>query len=142
MIAVDTNVLAAAFREESPEHDRGLAAMARLAGEPRWGLPWIVVAEFYAFATQPRLWRTPQASKALGALDRWISMPGARLIGETPDIWPRLRGMLADSRARGRQVHDARIAAVCLANGVSELWTADRDFGRFPALRTRNPLVG
>jgi predicted nucleic acid-binding protein len=38
-------------------------------------------------------------------------------------------------------VHDARIAALCLQHGVRELWSADRDFNRFPALRTRNPLV-
>ncbi len=38
-------------------------------------------------------------------------------------------------------VHDARIAAICLAHGVSELWTADRDFSRFPELKARNPLV-
>ena len=37
--------------------------------------------------------------------------------------------------------HDARIAAICLSHGVRELWTADRDFGRFPDLRVRNPLV-
>jgi predicted nucleic acid-binding protein len=37
--------------------------------------------------------------------------------------------------------HDARIAAVCLAHGVTELWSADRDYLRFPALRVRNPLV-
>ena len=34
------------------------------------------------------------------------------------------------------------IAAICLDHGVRELWTADRDFSRFTALRTRNPLVG
>ena len=33
------------------------------------------------------------------------------------------------------------IAALCLAHGVRELWTHDRDFGRFPALAVRNPLV-
>ncbi|MEJ7726221.1 MAG: hypothetical protein WKH47_04295 [Actinomycetes bacterium] len=38
-------------------------------------------------------------------------------------------------------MHDARIAGICLAHGVTELWTADRDFSRFPGLRTRNPLV-
>ena len=37
-------------------------------------------------------------------------------------------------------VHDARVAALCIAHGVTELWTADRDFGRFPDLVTRNPL--
>jgi hypothetical protein len=38
-------------------------------------------------------------------------------------------------------VHDARIAAICLDHGVDELWTCDRDFGRFPDLRIRNPLI-
>lgn len=30
---------------------------------------------------------------------------------------------------------------LCLVHGVRELWTADRDFGRLPALATRNPLA-
>lgn len=41
----------------------------------------------------------------------------------------------------GPAVHDARVAALCLAYGVRELWTADRAFGRFPALRVRDPLA-
>lgn len=35
----------------------------------------------------------------------------------------------------------ARVAAVCLYNGVRELWTADRDFSRFQELSTRNPVL-
>jgi predicted nucleic acid-binding protein len=50
--------------------------------------------------------------------------------------------LLVSSRVTGPRVHDARIAAICLAHGVTELWTADRDFSYFPRLRTRNPLVG
>ena len=37
---------------------------------------------------------------------------------------------------------DAHIAALCIAYGVSELWSADRDFSRFSGLRAKNPLVG
>jgi predicted nucleic acid-binding protein len=37
-------------------------------------------------------------------------------------------------------VHDARIAALCRHHGVRELWSADRDFSRFPAVKPRNPL--
>ena len=40
------------------------------------------------------------------------------------------------------QVHDARVIALCLLHDVRELWSADRDFGRFPGLVVRNPLVG
>jgi predicted nucleic acid-binding protein len=39
-------------------------------------------------------------------------------------------------------VHDARVAAICIAHGVNEFWTVDRDFSRFPDLPTRNPLLG
>jgi len=38
-------------------------------------------------------------------------------------------------------IHDARIAAICLENGVVELWSADRDLGRFAGLKVVNPLV-
>jgi hypothetical protein len=38
-------------------------------------------------------------------------------------------------------IHDARIAAICLDHGVSELITVDRDFARFPTLRTRSLLA-
>ena len=31
--------------------------------------------------------------------------------------------------------------AVCLQHGVTELWTADRDYLAYPALRVRNPLI-
>ena len=48
--------------------------------------------------------------------------------------------MLARGQVSGPLVHDARIAALCVSHGVHELWTADRDFGRFPALQVRNPL--
>jgi predicted nucleic acid-binding protein len=38
-------------------------------------------------------------------------------------------------------LNDARIAAICLQRGIEELWSADRDFSRFPALRAFNPLL-
>lgn len=49
---------------------------------------------------------------------------------------------LEQGKLSGLQVHDARVAALCLHHGVSELWTVDRHFGRFPNLTVRNPLVG
>jgi hypothetical protein len=53
-----------------------------------------------------------------------------------------LRTVLEASRVAGPQVHDARIAALCIEHGVRELWSADRDFGRFRGLAVLNPLVG
>lgn len=141
MIAVDTNILVYAYNEASPLHERALAAMERLTSGPSWGLPWIVAGEFYAVLTDARLWREPRVDGALAALDAWIATPGARLLAESPAHWSRLRPALASARPVGRRVHDARIAAVCLAAGVSELWSSDRDFSWYPQLRVRNPLA-
>ncbi len=142
MIAVDTNILVHAYAESSPAHERALAAMDRLVREPSWGLPWIVAGEFYSVLTDARLWREPQVDGALAALDAWIGTPGARLLTESPEQWTRLRPLLVAARPRARKVHDARIAAVCLSAGVTELWSVDRDFSWYPELRVRNPLVG
>jgi predicted nucleic acid-binding protein len=62
-------------------------------------------------------------------------------LGETPGYWKSLKPLLLDGRIEGPRVHDARIAALCLLHGVDELWSADRDFSRFPGLKVRNPLV-
>jgi hypothetical protein len=48
---------------------------------------------------------------------------------------------MAAGRVTGAQVHDARVAALCLHHGVRELWSADRDLGRFPDLKVANPLI-
>ncbi len=45
------------------------------------------------------------------------------------------------AKSQGAAIHDARIAAICLSHGVAELWSADRDFSRFPTLSVRNPLM-
>jgi len=52
-----------------------------------------------------------------------------------------LKSLAVSSRVSGPQIHDTRIAALCLAHGVRELWTADRDFTRYPSLKIRNPLI-
>lgn len=53
-----------------------------------------------------------------------------------------LEELVTVGQVSGPMVHDARIAACCLSNGVRMLYTVDRDFSRFPKLKTQNPLVG
>ncbi|MEK7876710.1 MAG: VapC toxin family PIN domain ribonuclease, partial [Pseudomonadota bacterium] len=55
--------------------------------------------------------------------------------------WERLRGLLLAGKVVGPKVHDARIAGLCLQHGVKQLWSADRDFGRFSEVIVTNPLV-
>jgi predicted nucleic acid-binding protein len=64
------------------------------------------------------------------------------LIAEAEDHLRQLEPLAVNAKIQGAGIHDARIAAICLAHGVVDLWSADRDFARFPALNVRNPLVG
>lgn len=144
MIAVDTNILVYAHREDAPFHDAALRRITALAeGAAGWAIPWPCLHEFLAIVTHPRIFAPPTPlARALDQVDAWLESPRLALLAETEIHWPTLRQMLADGRIAGPQVHDARIAALCGQHGVSELWTADRDFGRFPDLKTFNPLVG
>lgn len=143
MIAVDTNVLVYAHRRDSPHHEAAVGALRdRARSGSRWALPWPCLHEFLAVVTHPRLYRPASTGdQALAALGDLTGAPGAVVIGEGPDHLTVLSRLLRESRVTGPKVHDARVAAVCLSHGVTELWTADRDFGYFPALRTRNPLA-
>ena len=63
-----------------------------------------------------------------------------RLLSESPDHLARLTSLVLP-RLTGQAVHDAKIAAICLDHEVRALLTLDRDFSRFPALKTRSLLA-
>ncbi|WP_045878177.1 TA system VapC family ribonuclease toxin [Pseudofrankia sp. DC12] len=143
MIAVDTNVLVYAHRRDSAFHEPAAAVMRGLAeSAAAWAIPWPCVHEFYSITTHTRIYDPPsQPDQALAQIEAWLGSPSLDLLHEGVTYWPTLRTMLESGKVQGPLVHDARIAALCLANGVRELWSADRDFGRFPDLTVRNPLI-
>lgn len=143
MIAVDTNILIYAHREESPFHDQARSSIEALAGSGvAWAIPWPCVHEFHSIVTHPRVFDPPTPiDAAIDQMEAWMECPWLEILGETAHHWRRLRGMIAQARITGPRIHDARIAAICLQHGVSELWSADRDFSAFPDLRVRNPCV-
>jgi predicted nucleic acid-binding protein len=106
-----------------------------------WALPWSVVHEYLKVLTNARTGGSVPLETAIGSVDALLASPGVQTLAEPAGYWRMLRRVIAESNATGTRVFDARIAATCLAHGVSELWTADRHFGRFPGLRTRNPLI-
>jgi len=143
VIAVDTNLLVYAHRKDSQWHAAAEPAVRSLAeGAAPWAIPWPCLHEFLAIVTHPRIYAPPTPYPAAAAqVEAWLASPSLVLISEGPGYWGVLEKVLEVSRARGGQVHDARVAALCLHHRASELWTADRDFSRFPGLTTRNPLV-
>lgn len=144
MIAVDTSILVYAHRADSEWHAAAARRVTDLAeGSSAWAIPWPCVHEFLSVVTHPRLFKPPSPlQNAVDAVSAWMESPSLVLLAEGPSHWDALAPLLANSSVSGARIHDAKIAALCLQHSVRELWTVDRDFGRFPALKTRNPLVG
>ena len=143
MIAVDTNILVYAHRSDSPWHAAALRELTGLArGQARWAIPWPCVHEFLAIVTHPGIYRpsTPLIT-AVDSVRVWVDSPSCSTIGEGPGYLDHLAAVVEKGQAVGGMIHDARVAAICLYHGVALLWSADRDFSRYPRLKTANPLV-
>jgi uncharacterized protein len=143
VIAVDTNILVYAHRADSPFHQPARRCVSDLAeGMGSWAIPWPCLHEFLAIVTHPRVYAPPSPlERALDQIDAWLKSPGLVLLAEASAHWLTLRQLLLGGRIMGPQVHDARVAALCRQHGIRELWSADRDFGRFAGLKAVNPLI-
>ena len=145
MIAVDTNILVYAHRREASVHEQACAVVKRLAeGDRLWAIPWPCCYEFLSVVTNRRIWKdaATEPDKAWRQFQAWIASPTLEMLGETGGFARILAGFASNPRVRGGVVHDARIAALCVAHGVEALLTRDRDFSLFPELRTENPFAG
>ena len=142
MIATDTNILVYAHRADSEWHEPARSRIQSLSqGRVTWGLAWPCVHEFLAIVTHPRIYDPPSTiAEASNQVDAWLESPVAELLSESRSHWQVLKESIRSGRIKGPMVHDARVAALCIAHGVTEFWTADRDFSRYPTLAVRNPL--
>lgn len=141
MIALDTNILVYAHREEAPEHARALHWLGQLArsGAP-WGVPLFVLGEFVRVVTHPKILDPPTSmDDALRAVEELVAAPGARLLAGGPHFPEHFIAAVRAGRATGNLAFDAQIAAVCREHGVSRLLTRDRDFSRFPWMQIVDP---
>ena len=143
MIAVDTNLLVYAYREDSPFHQAATENLQPvIEGSAAWALPWPCIHEFISVVTSGKVYRpaSPLPS-ALAFIESLFGSPQLHLVSESAGYFEKLCELALAAKLSGPRIHDARIAALCLHHGVSELWSADRDFSAFPQLKVRNPLV-
>jgi toxin-antitoxin system PIN domain toxin len=138
LIAVDTNILLYAHREEFVQHRPARTRLTALAeGAGRWAIPVFCLGEFLRVSTHPRLLSPPfTIDEACEALGRVLESPSLHVLMPGERFWPLLAQAVAEADARGNLVFDAQVVAVCRETGVSTLLTEDRDFGRFHGFHT------
>lgn len=143
MIAVDTNLLVYAHRVDAQFHAKARESIETLAqGAAAWAIPWPCAHEFIAIVTNARIFKTPTTMKlALAELRGLAALPNVAFLAEGEGYLEQLEPLALGAGIQGGAIHDARVAAICLYHGVAELWSTDRDFSRYPALKTRNPLT-
>ena len=138
MIAVDTNILVYAHREELPKHLEARQRLTTLAeSHRRWAIPVFCVGEFLRVVTHPRLFDPPfNVDEACEALERVLQSPSLAILHPGEGYWPLLKEAMGEGKAEGNLAFDAQIAAVCREHGVASLLTEDRDFDRFKGFVT------
>lgn len=132
MIAIDTNVLVYAHREEYPLHAQAKARIVGLAlGPAPWGVPVFCLGEFLRVVTHRRVLNPPSSlEQAVAFLDRLHDSDSFRVLLPDVDYWADLKATIEGAAIRGNLAFDAQIAALCMRHGAT-LLTVDRDFARF-----------
>jgi predicted nucleic acid-binding protein len=123
-ILLDTSILGRLANRADIAHPVAKAAVAELhrRGEVLHVTPQNLV-EFRNFATRPvsanGLGLAPAAAESLAATFE----AAFALLRETPDIYPAWKGIVGALGVVGKQVHDARLVAVCHVHAVTHLLT-------------------
>ncbi len=121
---VDTSLLGRLANRADAAHPVAVRAVAELhrRGEVLHLAPQNLI-EFRSFATRPvgvnGLGLTAAAADSLGTKFE-ASFP---LLPDTPDIFPAWKALVSALGVIGKQVHDARLVAVCHVHRVSHLLT-------------------
>lgn len=136
MILPDTNVLVYLADESVRQHRAAKSWMeAALSGNERVGLAWTSLLGFLRISTHPRLFARPlKTGQAWGMIKTFLASPVTEIIHPGPEHALLLERLLDDAGTAGNLVSDAHLAALAIEHGA-ELYSFDRDFGRFEGLR-------
>lgn len=141
MIIVDANLLLYAYNSSSPQHGAARSWLeGAMSGTEAIRFALVSLLAFVRITTNARAFLRPLSTpEAIGIVNLWLNHPQTGLAHPTERHWLLLDELVRSGQARGPMVMDAHLAALTLEYGAT-LYTADRDFARFPGLRFVNPL--
>lgn len=142
-VAIDANVLLYASDETSPRQPGARALLEDLgAGPDLVYLFWPVAMAYLRIATHPGIFDRPLGPAVARAnLRGLIERSHVRCPGEGEGFWALFEATVDLDVVRGNLVTDAHIATLMRQHGVSTIWTADRDFRRFPGITVKDPYA-
>jgi uncharacterized protein len=141
VIVVDANLLIYSYDTVSSHHKKSRAWAEKIFSDVEpVGLTWQTITAFLRVVTNRKL---PGArltvAQAAQIVEEWLEQPNVRILIAGDEHWAILKRMMSEGQASGPLVSDAELVALTVEYG-GVLYTADRDFARFPGLRWKNPL--
>jgi predicted nucleic acid-binding protein len=142
-LLLDTNILLRVSQPSHPHHAPAVASMLKLAaGGDRFCVSSQTVAEFLAVATRSIADRGLAMTQSRADAELSKVTDSLEVLYDSPAVLAELRRLVVAHRVTGKNVHDARLVATMIANGVSDILTFNvQDFARFTEIRVIDPVV-
>ena len=140
--AIDTNLLLYAEDKASPFHTEALKFLAGLLdyGKPVYAT-WDVLHAFVRIATNLSVFSDPLTpEEALDDIQKIIDHPAVTVLSPSLESWTILCRLATELHLRGNLIPDAVTASILEVHGIRTVYTNDRDFWKFPALKPVNPF--
>lgn len=139
--ALDANILVYASAEAAPQHAAAYAFLRDCVRGPEvFYVAWPTLMAYLRLVTHPKILRAPLiAQQAERNIDSLLAVPHCRTLSEQEGFWSVYLECSKGLAVRGNAVPDAYLAALLKQNGVTRLYTADRDFRRFDFLKVIDP---
>jgi toxin-antitoxin system PIN domain toxin len=141
MIIPDVNVLVGALQPDDPHHEQLVDWLgAALNGREKVGLSLSILSGVVRVLTNPHIFRNPPGSGlVVERLDDILGAPAATIVSPGQGNWRIFAELCRQAEATGNLVSDAFHAALAIEHQALFV-TLDRDFAKFPGLRSASPL--
>lgn len=142
MIIPDANLLIYAYDEKSPHHRKANQWwLDALSSRKPIGIPWVVLLAFARLMTHPQICELPLSVKEVRGLTLdWFEFSHVRLLSFSEGSLGRFYDLLEEAGSGGNLSTDALIALHALEHSAT-IYSNDRDFDRFSAIKRINPLA-
>jgi uncharacterized protein len=140
---IDANLLIYAVNQDTEFHAKAIRFIEeRSESSETWIFPWPVATAFIRIVTHPGILPYPLApDQAIETLHQLFKLPQVILTGEDgKEIWDLFSKEVSTHHCRGNGVTDTLIVSIMRLNGVTTIYTKDRDFLRFQGIKAVDPL--
>lgn len=140
--AIDANLLLYAEDQASSFHLPARNFLDHLLeSETPVYVTWDILHAFLRIATHSGVFSNPLApEEAASDIQKILDHPSVSVLTPSRESWKVLTRLVTELHLRGNLIPDAVTASILEANGIQTVYTNDRDFWKFPALKPVDPF--